>query len=123
MTDLGELIKEKFNQSGFSIRGLAKKVNTTTTSIYDWQTTGSIKPQNLYDLCIALNFNFFEYLSRKVEQKIGKNDTEVSIIEFDKEKTLLHDKINIQRELIESLQKRQADLEERIGELKKRLGD
>lgn len=117
----GELIRQKIDDSGLSIRNIAKNIGVSAPTVYNWCETGVLSSEMIFQLSKVLNCDLFTEASKIFNTSVNKTDT-IEDNEIQKP-SFMREKLELQQKIIDTLEKRQADLEERIGELKKRLGD
>ncbi|MDO4462239.1 MAG: helix-turn-helix domain-containing protein [Bacteroidia bacterium] len=60
---IGELVKAQFEKRGCTVSWLARQLNCDRSNIYDIFKRGSVDTNRLYDICKALDYNFFAILA------------------------------------------------------------
>lgn len=120
-TMFGELLKDKIDSSGLSKSSIAKSVGVSSPTITNWVESGIVPSDMIYSLSKVLKCDLFLEASKIVNT--SEKIFEDSKVNDNSKKPSLYRELELQQKVIDTLEKRQADLEERIGELKKRLGD
>lgn len=120
-TMFGELLKDKIDNSGLSKSSIAKSVGVSSPTITNWVESGIVPSDMIYSLSKVLKCDLFLEASKIVNT--SEKIFEVTTENDNNKKPSLYRELELQQKIIDTLEKRQADLEERIGELKKRLGD
>lgn len=118
MEHLGEFLRLKMSELRINAYDIAEDMGRTPQSIYKLFKRKSLDNDIIEEFSIKLEYNLFEHLYKRVENAIKKQPEHHNLINqasiSSTEMEYLKDKIRLQEVLIESLQ-------ERIGELKKRL--
>jgi len=69
--NLGSLLAEKIKEKRLSKALIARRINRSVNAVSPLLKRPSMQTYLLWELSIALNYNFFEHLSEQLKQKAG----------------------------------------------------
>ncbi|GAL83469.1 putative DNA-binding protein [Sporocytophaga myxococcoides] len=118
MVKIGVIIKEKLEERGQSGKWLAQKVVMTKQNMYNIFNRNSVNSDLLYNICKAMNYDFFKFYSDALAVENIKNDPEAEsgpIKELRSEIISLQNESSAQIEKINQLNTRINDLNEIIA--------
>jgi DNA-binding Xre family transcriptional regulator len=117
MVKIGVIIKEKLEERGQSGKWLAQKVVMTKQNMYNIFNRNSVNSDLLYNICKAMNYDFFKFYSDSLASENIKNEPEAEsgpIKELRREILSLQNENLMQIEKINQLNTRINDLNEII---------
>jgi predicted transcriptional regulator len=69
MVNIGEKIKEIFDERGCTVVWFARQIPCSRKNVYDIFRRKSVDTQVLYRICKILDYDFFEEYSRALEER------------------------------------------------------
>lgn len=68
---IGHIIQKKLKDDGKTVTWLATELGCHRTNIYHLFDKYSIDTQLLQRICIIMNYNFFQFYEKEIEDKIN----------------------------------------------------
>ncbi len=81
-THMGDLVKTRCLDKNISVSRFADMINTSRQNVYHIFKRKDIKPDQLKVICNALDYDFFQYISRGSKSEIKKSRIRL-VVEFD----------------------------------------
>lgn len=72
MISIGSLIRERVEASGMSVKEFSERLGIMRPNVYRIFSSNSIDSQLLMQICIVLDYDFFELYSKLLQETLEK---------------------------------------------------
>lgn len=73
MISIGSLIREQVEASGMTVKEFSERLGIMRPNAYRIFSAQSIDSNQLWQICVILNYNFFEIYARHLEDSLKGN--------------------------------------------------